>query len=873
MVDVIDLADSDNDPSPVKPRATNKRKNRSSNQSPSKAKTLHSFFTKRLQPSKQDNPEKPPTNPINSEPLQHVSATAPVEASKGRSYDGDYGDQQDEEQEIELALELEQDCEQEMPPDDDDAMQEPLHAVSTRPTQCPSVETKVNEEEINLDPSQHAAFERVMSGENVFLTGPAGSGKSMLLKKIIKALEKGSSRVVAVLAPTGIAAVNVGGTTVHSWSGCGLPKMTKDFAKMWNKSEEIRSTDVIVLDEISMMSGEMFDRMEEKVAEIRGNTQPFGGIQLVLSGDFLQLPPVTNKPDAWMLQSRQVRADSVFLNRGFCFQAECWERCSIRTCELNVVHRQGADTGLIDALREIRLGRLSNSAERLIEECSVDSTGGFAPDDSANGVKPTKLYCKNADVEDINEKELRMLPGHAEVIKAKDEVEVEADQDGHSINGNYTEIKKQLENDAFFHSKKCRAPAELTLKDDAQVLLLWNLDLAASGDMKLVNGSRGKVVGWEPWKEVFRRLKEDRARQKANAKANGDNGGSSKVEAKIDAIHAVKVPDRGFPVVEFDNGRTETVLPEAFTHSYRHKGVCTRTQLPLRLAWAITIHKSQGMSISRLCVSLADVFEDGQAYVALSRARSKHGLQIEGYTPGVIHANPTALQFLESSSRGQRGEAVSWKVGANTLWSALKEEAAHLAATAPKCPGHGKPCSRFQVKKAGNNQGKSFFKCAQQPQCDFFAWDDGDTSASSSSSSSSKSIGSGGGYGASAASSYSGGGASNNGRPGDWECDCGANVFAYKTECFKCGAAKPNGNRGGSGGRKSGGSSYNSYGGSGASNNGRAGDWTCGSCSANVFAFKTECFKCGAAKPSGAGGGKDTKHKGGRGWGGGRGSF
>jgi hypothetical protein len=263
--------------------------------------------------------------------------------------------------------------------------------------------------------------------------------------------------------------------------------------------------------------------------------------------------------------------------------------------------------------------------------------------------------------------------------------------------------------------------------------------------------------------------------------------------------------------------------------------------------------------------------------VALSRARSKQGLQIEGYSPEVIHANTTALQFLSGSGSGGNseggGRTSSWKEQARASWVALKEEAAHLAATAPKCPGHNKPCSRLQVRKAGPNKGRFFFACSTRPQCDMFAWDEGDAgggsggsggSNGSSSSSYGSSRGGGGGSsysGASKTSSYGGGGASSSGRGGDWECGgCGANVFSYKTECFKCGAGKPTGNnRGGNSGRKQSGSN---------SSSGRGGDWECGGCGANVFSYRTDCFKCGAGKPAGnshggAGKGRNRK-KGGR---------
>jgi ATP-dependent DNA helicase PIF1 len=172
--------------------------------------------------------------------------------------------------------------------------------------------------EYDLDTSQRRALDTILEGNNVFITGPAGSGKSMLLTKAIKALEEQGMQV-AVLAPTGIAAVHVGGTTVHSWSGCGVPSLTRDFRKMWGRKDVIRETDVIVLDEVSMMSGELLDRIEEMVSNIRNNEDgmymPFGGIQLILCGDFLQLPPVSEEPE--LIDVIEHAYDDVFLNRGW----------------------------------------------------------------------------------------------------------------------------------------------------------------------------------------------------------------------------------------------------------------------------------------------------------------------------------------------------------------------------------------------------------------------------------------------------------------------------------------------------------------------------------------------------------------------------
>ena len=248
------------------------------------------------------------------------------------------------------------------------------------------------------------------------------------MKLVIAELQK--HKRVAVLAPTGIAAVHIGGTTLHSWSGCGVPKWHKDFEKMWDKKDEIRETDVIVLDELSMLSGELFDRVEKMVRTIRCYKtkrflesegcfklfdfpeRPFGGIQLILCGDFLQLPPVKESPsvDLYLCD-----AEDVFLNRGDCFQAECWRTCNILTCKLEVVHRQRQETQFIDALHDIRLGQMSNVAKQLIKDCSNATT-------SKSKIKSTRLYCRNNKVEKMNKIALDELEGEPESFVAKDDV-------------------------------------------------------------------------------------------------------------------------------------------------------------------------------------------------------------------------------------------------------------------------------------------------------------------------------------------------------------------------------------------------------------------------------------------------------------------
>ena len=168
---------------------------------------------------------------------------------------------------------------------------------------------------------------------------------------------------------------------------------------MWEGQNrtKIRGTDVIVLDEVSMLSGELFDRLSEKVAAIRRRhdydpLEPFGGIQLILSGDFLQLPPVVEDVQG---HPPDVGVEEVFLNRGFCFQARAWAACKIHTVELHRVHRQDGDDEFIDALRDIRMGSMTARAQWLFRECS-------RPLPPKNGTVPTVLYCRNVDVDRIN---------------------------------------------------------------------------------------------------------------------------------------------------------------------------------------------------------------------------------------------------------------------------------------------------------------------------------------------------------------------------------------------------------------------------------------------------------------------------------------
>ena len=198
---------------------------------------------------------------------------------------------------------------------------------------------------------------------------------------------------------------------------------------------------------------------------------------------------------------------------------------------------------------------------------------------------------------------------------------------------------------------------------------------------------------------------------------------------QIEAIHDVKCKMEGrecYPRVAFAAGEI-TVLPETFTSEVRGVGTSKRVQVPLGLAWALTVHKSQGMSLERMSVSLMDVFMEGQAYVALSRATCKAGLRLQGFKHSCVRASPIALAF-------ERGQAVpTWLQVAQQGWAekfrlAMETAAKENARTYPTCHGHGEQAKRMQVKKEGRNQGKWFFSCPmwrRQDKCSFFKWDDG----------------------------------------------------------------------------------------------------------------------------------------------------
>lgn len=413
--------------------------------------------------------------------------------------------------------------------------------------------------EFSLSIEQQSVIADIDEGKNVLVTGSAGTGKSTLLKAIRSKFD------MPVTASTGIAAVNVGGLTIHSWAGLGLAKQSaQEIARNLRVDAyyKIKETRRLAIDEISMISAEFFTKIDQLFRIVRGTQLPFGGMQLVLFGDFLQLPPVIKDTPNELLQ-REV----------FAFESQSWRETNIKTHLLTKVFRQ-ADARFSSVLNSIRVGDVTADVSELLNS-------RFNAIDENPKLEPVVVHTHNVDVDTINSIRLEKIDGEERTFEAMD-----SGQPGPMA----------------MLDKHCLAPKTLMLKIGAQVMLLCNIDPAAG----LANGSVGTVTGF----------------------SENDMG----------------------PLVSvfFNNGEMLKIGHNKWEIIDGSKVVATRKQIPLRLAWAITSHKSQGMTLDKVQVFLAKCFEYGQAYVALSRARTAEGLFVASGSRKSIKAHPAAVDFYRN---------------------------------------------------------------------------------------------------------------------------------------------------------------------------------------------------------------------------------
>ena len=372
---------------------------------------------------------------------------------------------------------------------------------------------------------------------------------------------------------------------------------------------------VLVIDEISMVSAEMFEFLETTVRHIRGDDAPFGGLQLVLCGDFFQLPPVSQTVAIVSVAVRY--PDDVFLNRGLAFQCPAWARCSLWHLRLTTVWRQ-ADPVFVALLDAVRYGeaRALKWLAALTSDDDQGSSEGSFECRSRDDVVPTRLLSHNEDVDEVNAGELAKLWTPMVAYKAHDSIHVTSEPN---------EFKNDMERKLWWLCNTSLAARTLFLKEGAQVMLIKNMDPWRTDGKALVNGSRGVVTGFVPMATYL----------------------NSRLTESMRTAAAACLWMRRVPVVKFSNGRTATLGPDMFVCDVVGVGRSVRAQVPLKLAWGITIHKCQGMTLDHVEVSLAKCFAEGQAYVALSRARTLDGLRIVDWSPDCVKVSRAAIAFYE----------------------------------------------------------------------------------------------------------------------------------------------------------------------------------------------------------------------------------
>jgi len=397
--------------------------------------------------------------------------------------------------------------------------------------------------------TQERALDILKTGANVFLTGEPGAGKTFVINKYIAWLEAAGLNV-AVTASTGIAATHIGGMTIHSWSGFGIkseltPYDLEQIASRERVVKRVKSVQVLVIDEISMLDGRALDMVDQILRTIRQTDEVFGGIQVVCIGDFFQLPPITRQGDVTI----------------YAFESKAWQKMKPLICYITEQYRQD-DEMLLGLLGSIRRNEIEEEHYTLLNE---------QKEIAYEQIEPTRLYTHNADVDAVNSAKLAELPGTTQKYQMAGK-------------GRKPLIEGLVKN--------CLSPEMLVLKEDAMVMCTKN-----NFEAGYVNGTLGRVIRF----------------------------------------------DEGYPVIETTEGKEILMKTTTWELAEDGKVLASIEQLPLRLAWAITVHKSQGMSLDAAEVDLSKAFVYGQGYVALSRVRSLEGLKVLGMHPNALQVDPKVV--------------------------------------------------------------------------------------------------------------------------------------------------------------------------------------------------------------------------------------
>lgn len=412
--------------------------------------------------------------------------------------------------------------------------------------------------------TQKEALKVLKMGKNVFLTGPAGSGKTHILNEYIQFLKQHGVEV-AVTASTGIAATHLKGMTIHSWSGIGIKNFLTDYdldnleqkAYLWKRFEK---TKVLIIDEISMLSSSTLDCIDRVAKLFKRNEEPFGGLQIIFSGDFFQLPPIEKKP---VFEDQTIFFDEEENSRiPFAFKSKAWKDCDLHTCYLSEQFRQ-EDNELVGVLSEIRDGELSEKSLEILNKRIINE----------DNPEITKLYTHNINVDTFNLKKLQSLK-----TEGKD----------------YLMAGRGKPNLLDALKRGCTVQEKMVLKLGALVMFVKNNPVAG-----YVNGTVGEIVSFE----------------------------------------------EGYPVVETKSGERFLASPQTWAIEEGDKVLAEISQVPLKLAWAVTIHKSQGMTLEKAVIDLSNSFVEGQGYVALSRVKTLDGLFLRGFNKMAVAVHDEILNL------------------------------------------------------------------------------------------------------------------------------------------------------------------------------------------------------------------------------------
>lgn len=458
---------------------------------------------------------------------------------------------------------------------------------------------------------QATALEILKQGHCVFLTGQAGAGKTYLLNQYIAYLKQHGIKV-AITASTGIAATHMNGMTIHAWSGIGIKDDLDERELVFLQKREalverLKAVQVLVIDEVSMLHARQLDLVDKVLRFVRQDERAFGGVQLVCSGDFYQLPPVGKRGET-------TKDKFAFMSKAWICLANARDENMplMKVCYLSEQHRQTDEAdgvGLNDILNQIRDQDITQHAKNILNATKFN-------DICQNR---TRLYTHNINVDIINERELEALGGKVYAY--------EAHYDGDPA---LTEMLK----------KNVRAYDVLKLKVGAKVMFVKN-----DNELLVSNGTMGEVVGF------------------------------------------VKQSDTYLPKVRIEEGRELIVEATQWQIDDEDgEALALMAQLPLVLAWAITVHKSQGMTLSAAEVDLSQTFEAGQGYVALSRVRALAGLKLLGLNDKALlldgFAQVANRRFLALSK-----ECEAWFFALSETQKAAKKEQ-FLQANNPNYANH-----------------------------------------------------------------------------------------------------------------------------------------------------------------------------------------